>query len=493
MGKITGFLEVDRKDHSNKDPQQRINSWDEFHVGMKEEDIRDQAARCMDCGVPFCHTTFSLASKTSGCPVNNLIPEWNDMVYRGQWQMALQLLLKTNNFPEFTGRVCPAPCEGSCVLSINAPAVTIKHHEYAIIERAFDEGWIRPCPPLERTGKLIAIIGSGPSGLAAADQLNKKGHSVSVYERADRPGGLLMYGIPNMKLDKRKVVERRIDIMRQEGIVFINNTEIGKDVSLKDLQESHDAIILCTGATHPRDLRIPGRTGNGIHFAMEFLHKNTKSLLDSNHLDQKYISARNKNVVVIGGGDTGTDCVATALRHQCKSVTQLEILERPPEVRMEGNPWPEYPNVFILDYGQEESKAVFGRDPRRYRRMTQELILDEQEHVKSLKTVEVRWKSDSKGGIQPEPVPGTEDEIPADLVLLSMGFLGPEQTLLEQNGITTNQRSNVVAEYGKFTTNIEGIFAAGDCRRGQSLVVWAINEGRAVAEVCEEYLSRIVK
>lgn len=486
MGKPTGFLEIERIDLVDEAPLERLKHWDEFYTPMAEKAIQNQAARCMDCGVPFCHTGANLPSGASGCPVYNLIPDWNDMLYKGHWDKALKLLLKTNNFPEFTGRVCPAPCEGACVLGINEPPVTIKNHEYSIIEYAFDQGWITPVIPTKRTGKKVAIIGSGPAGLAAADELNQMGHLVTIYERADRAGGLLMYGIPNIKLDKQKVVERRLKILQAEGIEIKTGVEVGKDMSIADLQESIDAIVLATGSTVPRDLPVEGRTLEGVYFAMDYLTQNTKSLLDSNHADENYINAEGKNVIVIGGGDTGTDCVATALRQGCKSVKQLEIMEKPPETRANNNPWPEYPKIYKLDYGHKEAEAKQGADPRDYEVMTKRFE-GINGRLTAVVTTQIKWIT-QEGKFIPQEISGTEQVLEADLIFLAMGFTGPEQEILNQASINLSERGNVQAEYGKFTTNVEGVFAAGDCRRGQSLVVWAINEGRAVAIKCNQYL-----
>jgi glutamate synthase (NADPH/NADH) small chain len=488
MGKTTGFIEIKRAKQTCRDPLLRIEDWDEFVLPMADEALQDQGARCMDCGVPFCHTGVPMGGPAaSGCPLNNLIPEWNDLVYRDHWKEALDRLHKTNNFPEFTGRVCPAPCEGSCVLGINTDPVTIKTIECAIVDKGFEQGWIRPSPPEKRTGKKVAVVGSGPSGLACADQLNKAGHRVTVFERADRIGGLLMYGIPNMKLDKRAVLQRRLDLMAAEGVVFKTGVEIGKDLPALKLREDFDAIALCIGATNARDLRIEGRELKGIYPAMDFLRANTKSLLDSGHQDENYISATDKHVIVIGGGDTGTDCVGTSMRHGCKSLAQFEILERPPDSRAPGNPWPEWPRVYKLDYGQEEAKARFGDDPRTYLINTTRFVGDASGHVRELHTVQVEWvKTDS--GPPFRPVPGSEKVWPADLVLLAMGFLGPEQIILEQLGLEKDARSNIRADYGKYATSVEGVFAAGDARRGQSLVVWAIHEGRGAARECDRYL-----
>ena len=485
MGKPTGFLEFLRELPIDRSAQKRIHDWNEFHEHMDKKNLQQQGARCMDCGIPFCHSGTLISGMASGCPINNLIPEWNDLVYRGLWKEALDRLHKTNNFPEFTGRVCPAPCEGSCVLGINAPPVTIKNIECTIIDHAWEEGWVKPEPPKKRTGKKVAVIGSGPAGLCAAAQLNKAGHWVTVYERADRPGGLLMYGIPNMKLDKTKVVLRRIKQMEKEGIAFRCSCEVGKDITSSELMGEFDAIVLCTGATKPRDLPIEGRSLKGIHFAMEFLHGNTKSLLDQ--LDPS-ISAADKEVIIIGGGDTGTDCVGTSMRHACKSLVQLEILPRPPEKRSKDNPWPEWPKTYKLDYGQEEAAAKFGDDPRVYLTTAKKFIGDADGNVTGVHLVQIKWDKNEKGQFIPIDVPGTDRVVPAKLVLLAMGFLGPEQPLLDGLGIERDPRSNVRAEHGKYLTSIPKVFAAGDCRRGQSLVVWAFNEGRGAARECDRFL-----
>ncbi|MFO0939920.1 MAG: glutamate synthase subunit beta [Pirellulales bacterium] len=480
MGKPTGFKEFDRKKVPWRMPVIRLNDYNEVYTDPDEAHLREQGARCMDCGIPFCQSV-------TGCPIDNLIPEWNDMVYQGRWRDAIDRLHKTNNFPEFTGRVCPAPCEGSCVLGITNPPVTIKNIENAIVDRAFSEGWIKPATPAKRTGKKVAIIGSGPAGLAAADQLNLVGHTVTVYERADRIGGLLMYGIPNMKLDKR-VVERRLQLMRDAGVTFVTGADVGRTVDPKQLQADNDAILLSTGATKPRDLPIAGRQLKGVHFAMEFLTAQTKSYLDSGMKDGKYISAKSKKVVVIGGGDTGTDCIATSLRHGCTALVNFELMDRPPEDRADDNPWPQWPRVFRVDYGHEEATEKFGSDPREYCILSKEFIDDGNGNVKGIKTVRVQWAKDASGRMQMSEVPGSESIIEADLVLLAMGFLGPEQYVSELLGVQTDPRSNYNAVHGEFATSVPGVFAAGDCRRGQSLVVWAINEGRGAARSIDIFL-----
>jgi len=485
MGKPTGFLDFQRDALKHRAPRDRVSDWDEFHLPMPEDKLKEQGARCMDCGIPFCHSGMTLSGMASGCPINNLIPEWNDLVYNGQWREALDRLHKTNNFPEFTGRVCPAPCEGSCVLGIIDPPVTIKTIEQAIIDRGFEEGWVTPQPPAVRTGKKVAVVGSGPAGLACADQLNRAGHTVTVYEREDRIGGLLMYGIPNMKLDKTKVVQRRVDLLKAEGIEFVTQAEVGKNISAQTLYDESDAIVLCGGATNPRDLPVEGRNLKGVHFAMEFLAANTKALLNG---VQTTLSALGKDVVVIGGGDTGTDCVGTSLRQRCRSLVQLEILPKPPLERASDNPWPEWPKVYQLDYGQAEASALQGSDPREYSIMTKKMVSDAEGNVQELHIVQIEWGKDENDRFVPKEIAGTEKVLPAQLVLLAMGFLGPEDTVLSDLKVERDERSNAKAEYGKFATNIEGVFAAGDMRRGQSLVVWAINEGRGAARECDRYL-----
>jgi glutamate synthase (NADPH/NADH) small chain len=487
MGKPTGFIEYLRELPLDRPALERLRDWDEFHRHMNEAGLRQQAARCMDCGTPFCHTGVILSGMASGCPINNLIPEWNDLIYRGLWRGALDRLHKTNNFPEFTGRVCPAPCEGACNAALVASSVTIKEIECSIIDQGWDKGWVVPEPPAARTGKKVAVIGSGPAGLCAAAQLNKAGHSVTVFERADRPGGLLMYGIPNMKLDKRQVLLRRLDLLQQEGVTFACNTEVGKDLPVAQLRQEFDAVVICTGATQPRDLPLEGRPLQGVHFAMEFLTANTRSVLDGQP-GAGFISAQGKDVLVVGGGDTGTDCVGTSLRQGCRSLVQIEILPQPPLQRAPDNPWPEWPKILRVDYGQEEAAALFGRDPRIYLTTVKRLVGDNTGRVKEAVTVQIEWEKNEKGQFVPKEVPGTENVIPAQLVLLAMGFLGPEQPLLAQLGVERDARSNVRAEHGKFTTSVPGVLAAGDCRRGQSLVVWAFREGRGAARECDRYL-----
>ncbi|HIF76025.1 MAG TPA: glutamate synthase subunit beta [Porticoccaceae bacterium] len=476
MGKPTGFKEFDRKPEPYRDAMARLVDFKEIYTDHDDVHLATQGARCMDCGVPFCQSG-------EGCPVYNLIPEWNDLVYKGRWKEALDRLHKTNNFPEFTGRVCPAPCEGSCVLGVNEPAVTIKNIECAIIDKGFANGWVVANPPTIRTGKTVAIVGSGPAGLAAAAQLNLAGHSVTVYEREDRVGGLLMYGIPNMKLEK-EIVDRRVNLLREEGVKFIVNADVGGEgkhsVSGEDLLSMNDALLLATGATTPRDLRIPNRGGNGIHFAMEFLLKNTKSLLDSNLEDGNYISAKNKHVIVIGGGDTGTDCIGTSLRHGCKSLVNFEIMPKPPVERANDNPWPLWPKIHRVDYGHEEAAVRDGQDPRVYSISGKEFVRDDDGNLLGINTVKVDQNF--------KVVPGTVEFWEADLIFISMGFLGPEHYISDKLELELDGRSNYLADYGSFQTSKKKIFTAGDCRRGQSLIVRAIDEGRLAAEQINTFL-----
>lgn len=440
----------------------------------------------MDCGTPFCQIGADINGFTSGCPIYNLIPEWNDLVYRGRWKEALERLLKTNNFPEFTGRVCPAPCEGSCTLAISDPAVSIKNIERTIIDKGFENGWIQPRIPKKRTGKKVAIVGSGPAGLASADQLNQAGHSVTVFERSDRAGGLLTYGIPNMKLEKG-IVERRVKLLTQEGIDFVTNTEIGVDITADELKEQFDAVILCTGAQKQRDLLIEGRNSKGVHYAMDYLTLATKSYLDSNFKDKKFIDAKGKDVIVIGGGDTGADCVATALRQKAKSVHQFGKHPKLPPARTNDNQWPEQPHVFTLEYAYEEAEAKFGRDPREYSIQTKKMVADKNGKLKELHTIQMEKVKNEHGKYEFRELPGTEKVWPAQLVFIAIGFEGTEQPLLKQFGVNS-VNNKISAAYGDYQTNIDGVFAAGDARRGQSLIVWAINEGREVAREVDRYL-----
>ena len=465
MGKVTGFKEYTRETEPYRDPALRIIDFKELYTEHNDSHLQTQGARCMDCGVPFCQSN-------NGCPVYNLIPEWNDLVYNGRWQDALDRLHTTNNFPEFTGRVCPAPCEGACVLGITSPAVTIKNIECAIIDRGFDEGWVTPKIAGDSTGKSIAIIGSGPCGLAAAEQLNTAGHKITVYERADRLGGLLMYGIPNMKLDK-DVVERRVQLMRDAGVEFIVNANVGKDIDPAALVAENDAVLLATGATLARDLPIPGRDAQGVHLAMEFLTANTKSLLDSGLEDDNYISAKGKNVIVIGGGDTGTDCIGTSLRHGCKSLVNFELLPKPPAERADNNPWPLWPRIYRVDYGHAEAEEKFGDDPRVYSIMSKEFVQDGGGNLTGIITVNV--------DDQLKEIPGSEKTWEADLIMLSMGFLQPEHYINEALSMDIDGRGNFKATKQDYRTSVSKVYAASDCRRGQDLVVRAINEGREAA------------
>ncbi|MRH41750.1 glutamate synthase small subunit [Aquibacillus halophilus] len=487
MGKITGFMEYERQPWPGRDPKERVKDWEDYTVPLEENELKKQAARCMDCGIPTCHMGTEINGLTSGCPVYHLIPEWNDLVYQGQWQEALDREMKMNNFPEFTGIACPAPCEGSCVLGINEPPVAIRTVERAIIERGFEEGWVTPNPPKQRTDKNVAIVGSGPAGLACADQLNKVGHHVTVFERDDRPGGLLTYGIPEMKLSY-SVVDRRISLLKKEGITFKTNTEIGKDISFEKLKDKFDAIVLSCGATVPRPIAAEGDDLKGIHYAMDFLHANTKSLLDSKHKDGNYISAKDKDVIVIGGGDTGTDCIATSMRHECKSLVQFDIYPKKSETRKDDNPWPQWPVIHRVEYGHKEAAAVFEEEPKAYAVSTKKFVGDENGNVKEVHTIGVESYIDKNGQKQRKEIPGTEKIWPAQLVLLAIGFTGPEAGAFQKFGINTTNSSTVAAEYGKFKTNLDGVFAAGDVRRGQSLIVWAINEGRGAAKECDRYL-----
>lgn len=498
MGKATGFLEYQRIDPKKRAPEERIQDWREIKLPRDPEVIKTQGARCMNCGVPFCNGGVMLNGMVSGCPLHNLIPDWNELIYKGQWEEAYRRLSRTSPFSEFTSRVCPAPCEGACTEGYIMEPVTINCIEYEIIERAFAEGWVKPKRG-KATGKKVAVVGSGPAGLSAANYLNAVGHEVTVYERADRPGGLLMYGIPNMKLEKN-VVERRINLMKESGIRFVLNTEVGKDIPAQDLVAQYDAVVLCIGATKARGLNVEGRDLKGVHYAVDFLKANTKSLLDSNfeglgtmaEKDDReggWISAQGKNVIIIGGGDTGTDCVATSIRHGCKSVHQFEIMPEPPAKRSEAtNPWPEWPKKLKVDYGQEEAISLYGKDPRHYLINTKKIVGSQQGEVKEVHTVEVRWTKDSSGRVVPQEVPGSEKVWEADLVLLAMGFLGPEDAIPTELNLERDERSNLKAVYEEFETNVEKVFAAGDARRGQSLVVSALQEGKLAAREVDKYL-----
>lgn len=481
MGHPTGFRDINRQSTAYRPPQERVKDFLEILATPAESQLRSQGARCMDCGVPFCQSGH-------GCPLGNLIPEWNDLVFQGRWREASERLHETNNFPEFTGRVCPAPCEGACVLGITDPPVTIKNLEHAIVERSFAEGWIKPRLPVMRSGKQVAIIGSGPAGLAAADQLNQLGHRVTVYERADRPGGLLTYGIPNMKLDKQ-IVQRRIDLLAAEGIEFVTGVEVGPDLDPRNLRDSCDAILLATGATRPRDLQIPGRQLTGIHLAMDFLGPVTKELLAGSATFPKQ-DLRGKRVLVIGGGDTGTDCLATAVRLGCSEIINFELLPQPPQERDPGNPWPQWPRIFRVDYGHAEAAQLTGQDPRQYALLTKEFIGNSAGEVVAVRTVAVEWPEGLSPGKSFKEIAGTEGEWPVDVVLLALGFSGPEVGLAEQLGLSLNARALFATEGGTFRSQDSRVFVAGDCRRGQSLVVWAIQEGRAAAAEIHQALSQ---
>lgn len=489
MGKPTGFLDYERVEATAVSPKERIKNFNEFHTPLSEDEQRKQSSRCMDCGVPFCQSGMTIKGMTSGCPLNNLIPEWNDLLYTGNWEQAYHRLHKTSNFPEFTSRVCPALCEKACTCGLNGKAVCTKENEMAIIEHAYAKGYAKANPPKVRTKKRIAVVGSGPAGLAVADQLNQRGHSVTVYERADRIGGLLRYGIPNMKLEKH-IIDRKLDIMKEEGIEFVTNANVGENIKAKKLMADYDAVVLACGAANPRDINAPGRDANGIYFAVDFLTATTKSLLDSGLKDGRYISAKDKNVIVIGGGDTGNDCVGTCIRHGCKSVTQLEMMPKAPDERAENNPWPQWPLVCKTDYGQEEAIAVFGHDPRIYQTTVKRFIPNEEGHLKAVETIKLQSVRDEKTGrMRMEEIPGSEQILEADLVLIAAGFLGAQSYVADAFGVNLNARTNVATETpDSYQTNVENVFTAGDMHRGQSLVVWAIREGREAARAVDEYL-----
>lgn len=488
MGKPTGFLDYERENSVAVPPKQRIKNFNEFHTPLTKEKQQLQGARCMDCGVPFCQAGMVLGGMVSGCPLNNLVPEWNDLLYNGNWEQAYARLHKTNNFPEFTGRVCPALCENACTCGLNGNAVASKQNEYAIIENAYKEGYAKPRIPKVRTGKKVAVIGSGPSGLATADQLNQRGHSVTVYERSDRIGGLLMYGIPNMKLEKH-VIDRKVEIMKEEGVEFVTNADIGKDIKASEILKKYDKVVLCCGASNPRDIKAPGREANGIYFAVDFLKSTTKSLLDTGLKDGTYISAKGKNVIVIGGGDTGNDCVGTSIRHGAKSVLQLEMMPKAPDERAENNPWPEWPRVCKTDYGQEEAIAVFGHDPRVYCTTVKKFIADKKGNLCKVQLVKLEGKKDPKTGrMNMVEIEGSEYEVEAELVLIAAGFLGSQKYVTDAFGVEVNERTNVKTDAGCHATNVKNVFVAGDMHRGQSLVVWGIREGRDAAREVDESL-----
>ena len=488
MGKPTGFLEFERKNNSTRSPLERIKDFSEFHPQLAKEDREQQGARCMNCGVPFCQSGMMLESGFTGCPLHNLIPEWNDEIYSHNWENALSRLLKTNNFPEFTGRVCPALCEAACTCGLDSDPVTIRENELAIIENGYKQGYIKPRIPKVRTDKRVAVIGSGPAGLTVADMLNLRGHNVTVYEKEDRVGGLLMYGIPNMKLDK-KIVNRKVRLMAHEGIRFIVNTDVGRDISVRELMDNYDAVVLCCGAKQPRTLNVSGMDAKGVYFAVDFLTSVTKSFLNSNMQDKKCVSAAGKNVVVVGGGDTGNDCVGTCIRQGCNSVVQLEMMEPLPKTRSKNNPWPQWPKVLKTDYGQEEAIAVFGSDPRVYCTTVKNIIADESNNIKQIVTLELKWKKKPETGkLSPVEIEGSEKILDCDLLLIAAGFTGCEDYVSKEFEVETTERNCIKTEKGSYRTENPKVFAAGDIRRGQSLVVWAIAEGRECAKEVDRFL-----
>jgi glutamate synthase (NADPH/NADH) small chain len=481
-------MDYKREVSRDAEPKERIKNFREFHEHLPLERQRLQGARCMECGVPFCQAGMNLCGMTSGCPLHNLVPEWNDLVYTGNWEQAYSRLTKTNSFPEFTSRVCPALCEAACTCNLVGEPVATKENEYAIIEYAYEKGYADPRPPKVRTGKKVAVVGSGPSGLAAADQLNKRGHSVTVFERSDRVGGLLMYGIPNMKLEK-PIVERKVKVMEAEGVRFVTNADVGKEIKAEKLLSEFDRVILACGSSNPRDINAPGRDAKGIYFAVDFLKANTKSLLDSDFADKKFVDTKGKNVVIIGGGDTGNDCVGTSIRHGCKSVTQIEMMPKAPDTRAENNPWPEWPKICKTDYGQEEAIALFGHDPRIYESTVKEFVKDKNGNLKAVKIVKLSWEKDPETGrMKMSEIAGSEKTLPAEIVLIAAGFLGSQKYVTDAFKVEVNERTNVKTAQGQYATSVKNVFAAGDMHRGQSLVVWAIREGREAARAVDESL-----
>ncbi len=488
MGKPTGFMEYSREVSEAQEPLERIRHFNEFHEHLPQEKQQLQGARCMECGVPFCQAGMMLNGMASGCPLHNLVPEWNDLVYVGNWEQAYRRLKKTNSFPEFTSRVCPALCEAACTCGLNGEPVATRENEYAIIEYAYEQGYAAPQPPKVRRGKKVAVVGIGPSGLAVADQLNRRGHSVTVFERSDRIGGLLMYGIPNMKLEKR-IVDRKRKVMEEEGVVFVTGVDVGKDVKAEQLLREFDRVVLACGASNPRDIKAPGRDAKGIYFAVDFLKANTKSLLDSGFADKAYVDTKDKDIVIIGGGDTGNDCVGTAVRYGAKSVTQIEMMPKAPDARTQDNPWPEWPKVCKTDYGQQEAIALYGQDPRIYESTVKEFVKDKEGKLTAVKIVRLSWEKDAATGrMKMKEVPGSEETLPADMVLIAAGFLGAQGYVAESFGVELNERTNVKTESQKYQTSKENVFVTGDMHRGQSLVVWAIREGREAARAVDESL-----